>query len=128
MLNHRMIPISNHPPHTHGVEVLEEGPFQGVIFVFGKIEFLGEDKDGLGRFLYDYELIKAPKDINTKALEVEIGPILDNIIKNSSGISEIEDREREIEAELQRVAKLPQETIMTNPDGSTVELIELLPE
>ena len=130
MLRFKIVPVAGHAPHTHGVLIDEPGPFDTMLFVFGKIEFLGEDQNSNGRFSYDYAILRHPesKDVTTKQIEEEIAQILKKILDDSSGISEIEEREQEIVEAKAYAAQFPDSPIMKNEDGTTTEFQELLPD
>ena len=68
---------------------IAEGMFKGTAFVFGPIEFVGEDEDGSGRISFDYSLLQVDPahnlaDESTKAaLEDNITTILHQILQES---------------------------------------------
>lgn len=68
---------------------IAEGQFQGTCFVFGPIQFVGEDEDGSGRISFDYSLLhldaahSLTEEPTKIALEDEIGKILHVIIEES---------------------------------------------
>lgn len=56
------------PDDTKSVEMdvdhyiqIDEGDFEGVQFTFGKIQFLGQDDEGQGRIIFDYDLVSVPE-------------------------------------------------------------------
>lgn len=72
---------------------ISEGDFSGLCFVFGPIEFLGEDEEGNGRVKFDYHLLDTPEFVileeHREQIENIIGMVLHKILedmtKNSEG-------------------------------------------
>lgn len=72
---------------------IDEGTFQGLSFVFGPVEFLGEDEEGNGRVKFDYHLLETPEFVileeHREQIETEIGlvlhKILEDMAKNTDG-------------------------------------------
>lgn len=80
---------TTHPDlkETHYIHI-DDGELAGMCFLFGKIEFMGEDEDGNGRVMFDYDLISMPEHITLnedtkKQVEAEVSVILNEIIINS---------------------------------------------
>ena len=71
-------------PRDHYVEI-SDGPYMGLHFNYGNIEFAGEDEDGNGKLNFNYNVLFAPRWVNLKRdikkIEVEIGVILQAIIE-----------------------------------------------
>ena len=69
---------------THYIE-FDSGPFDGLCFTFGKIEFMGEDEEGHGKINFDYHLISIPETIileeNRDEIERHIGAVLQRILE-----------------------------------------------
>ncbi len=125
MLSYQIVPVEGHSPHTHGVLVTEDGPFCKMTFAFGKIEFMGQDKTGQGRFRYDYDIITPPVgDVTPEQIEAEIALILNKIIEDSTVIAEVEERDREIQEAKVYASQFSDDPVMLTDDGS-IEVIEL---
>jgi hypothetical protein len=66
------------------IEIQEE-PYTGLSFVFGPIEFSGENSDGTGVINFDYHLLFVPENImleeHKKDIESMIARILQNILE-----------------------------------------------
>lgn len=64
---------------------IQEEPYIGLSFVFGPIEFVGENSDGSGLINFDYHLLSIPEHINLeeqrKGIESVISEILQNILE-----------------------------------------------
>lgn len=71
-------------PRDHYVEI-SDGPFVGLHFNYGNIEFAGENEDGSGNLNFNYTVLFTPRWVNSKRdikkIEVEIGTILQAIIE-----------------------------------------------
>ena len=71
-------------PRDHYVEI-SDGPYVGLHFNYGNIEFAGENEDGSGNLNFNYTLLFTPRWVNSKRdikkIEVEIGIILQAIIE-----------------------------------------------
>lgn len=67
------------------IEIMD-GPFQGLCFVFGPIEFAGEDERGNGKVKFDYHLLFIPANVNFEEqkfeLEQMVGSVLQRILEN----------------------------------------------
>lgn len=65
---------------------ISEGDYEGVCFVFGPVEFLGEDKEGNGRVQFDYHLLFSPEGVileeHREHLEGVIGLVLHKIFED----------------------------------------------
>lgn len=74
---------------------IDEGEFQGMSFVFGAIEFIGEDEDGNGRVKFDYQLLETPEFVileeHTEKIEDAIGMVLHKILEDMANTSEGEN-------------------------------------
>lgn len=129
MLKYHTVPLTGYESHSHAIQIIEPGPFEGLTYIYLRIGFAGEDKLGQGRILFEYKIIVPPAEpVDSKVLVNELAIILNEILKESTSISEVEQRETEITEELQRIQNLPDEVIVAQTDGTTVELVELLPE
>ena len=71
-------------PRDHYVEI-SDGPYVGLHFNYGNIEFAGENEDGSGNLNFNYTVLFTPRWVNSKRdikkIEVEIGVILQAIIE-----------------------------------------------
>ena len=71
-------------PRDHYVEI-SDGPYVGLHFNYGNIEFAGENEDGSGNLNFNYTVLFTPRWVNSKRdikkIEVEIGVILRAIIE-----------------------------------------------
>jgi len=69
---------------THYIEI-DSGPLNGLCFIFGPVEFMGEDEEGNGKINFDYHLIHVPETITFQErrdeIEGNIGKILQIIIE-----------------------------------------------
>jgi hypothetical protein len=69
--------------------VLNEGKYKGTSFVFGPIEFTGEDEEGNGNISFDYTVLALPEgysiqdDEVKREVEQEISVVLHKIIEDS---------------------------------------------
>lgn len=62
------------------IEILD-GPFQGLCFVFGPIEFAGEDESGNGKINFDYHLLFIPANVNFEEHKFEIEQMVANVLQ-----------------------------------------------
>jgi len=60
---------------------LIDGPFQGLCFVFGPIEFAGEDEQGNGIINFDYHLLFIPETVNFEEEKFEIEQMVGNVLQ-----------------------------------------------
>jgi hypothetical protein len=64
---------------------ISDGPYVGLHFNYGNIEFAGENEDGSGNLNFNYTVLFTPRWVNSKRdikkIEVEIGIILQAIIE-----------------------------------------------
>jgi len=71
-------------PRDHYVEITD-GPYMGLHFNYGNIEFVGENEDGSGNLNFNYTVLFTPRWVDSKRdikkIEVEIGVILRAIIE-----------------------------------------------
>lgn len=71
-------------PRDHYVEITD-GPYVGLHFNYGNIEFAGENEDGSGNLNFNYTVLFTPRWVNSKRdikkIEVEIGVVLQAIIE-----------------------------------------------
>lgn len=123
-----IIPITSFPPHTHAIEVVQ-GEFEGMIFVYGKIEFLGEDSQGNGRFMFDHTIIKDPDngrmpDFSPKSNKIA-EQILQDIMNQSASIVEQEALERDQSDAIDYASQFPSDPVMYIDENTTVEIEEL---
>lgn len=127
MLNYKIIPITGHPPHTHGIEVVApETVYDKLQIVFGRIEFLGVNRDGYGVLDFDYTILSDQTLLPSKEiLDKEMSQILDKILLESTSTSDVEERAKEIQEEEARLKDIPQDTTITNADGSITEIEEI---
>jgi hypothetical protein len=74
---------------------ITEGDYTGLSFVFGPIEFIGEDEDGNGRVKFDYHLLETPEFVileeHREEIESVIGSVLHKILEDMSNTPEGEN-------------------------------------
>ena len=80
----------------HYLEIVD-GPFAGICFNYGKIEFLGEDTDGQGRIAFEYKMLHVPEGIkitklNESQFDTELAFILKDILESIAAA----DRDKEL--------------------------------
>lgn len=88
-------PVYPHTKIDHFIEIME-GPYEGVHFNFGPIQFMGEDEEGNGKINFDYNLLFLPENINLDedrpGLEDMVGTtlqhVLETMVKNSEDNNE----------------------------------------
>lgn len=75
------------------IEVME-GPLTGLCFVYGPIQFVGEDEDGNGKINFDYHALYIPHTIDFTAqkddIESTVSLILQHILEKMA-----EDKDNE---------------------------------
>lgn len=80
---------------------LMEGPLEGLCYVYGPINFVGEDEEGNGNIKFDYHVLYIPANINFEEqkfdIEQNVGQILQHILesivegeKNETGTGDTE--------------------------------------
>ena len=69
-------------PSTTSDHYLEitDGPFTGLHFVLGRIEFKGEDEEGNGRIEFDYTLLLSPEGVNVQEQKNEIEALISEVL------------------------------------------------
>jgi len=60
---------------------ITDGPFQGLCFVFGPIEFAGEDEQGNGKINFDYHLLFIPETVNFEEDKFEIEQVAAGVLQ-----------------------------------------------
>ena len=62
------------------IEIMD-GPLTSLCFVFGPIEFLGEDEQGNGKMKFDYHLLFIPANVNFEEQKFEVEQAVSNVLQ-----------------------------------------------
>lgn len=73
------IDVYTHINSDHYLEVAE-GPFEGMHFNLGRIEFIGEDTDGNGQIEFDYDLLLVPAGVNLDEQKKEVEQTISDVL------------------------------------------------
>jgi hypothetical protein len=123
MLRYRIVPVIGHPPHTHGIVVDDNTSLlDGMVAVYNRATFMGEDDRGFARLFFDYTIITPPATKVPDALvKAELAEIMHHLLDTSDEIADQELSEKQRRAEQLEAGP----AVDTLEDGSTVEVFEL---
>jgi hypothetical protein len=90
-------------PDNHWGIQIEEGKYEGIIYRYGKVQFLGEDEEGNGIINFEYDVLESglftPEEIQGEEIDKIFGDILQELIIESLKEKQQNENTREGDSE-----------------------------